>query len=154
MQTKFLAAVRRPAAVGVAVGVALTGAFFLGQAQAQDEFRLNTPTLIYVQIKPDKIADYEAVIGKLKDALRTTDKPELKQAAMGWRIFKSDAPANGSTLYIHFIDPPAPTADYTVMKILYDAFPAESTNIYNQYRDAFVGQSAVKLSLVANLGQR
>jgi hypothetical protein len=43
-------------------------------------------------------------------------------------------------------------ADYTVMQILYDGFPDERTEIYNQYRDAFVAQSAVKLSLIANFG--
>jgi hypothetical protein len=153
MQTKFLGALRRPVVVGLALGAALIGAFVLGRVQAQtDPFRLDTPTLIYVQIKPDKTADYEQVVAKLRQALQKTDKPELRQAARGWKVFKSDAPANGSTLYVHVIDPPVPNADYTVMQILYDGFPDERTEIYNQYRDAFVAQSAVKLSLIANFG--
>lgn len=155
MRIKFLAAVRRPVVVGLAIGVALTGAFFLGQVRAQEAeaFRLNSPTLLYVQIRPNMTRDYEAVVGKLKEALQNTDDTNLRQAAQSWKVFRSDAQANGNTLYVHVIDPPAPNADYTVMQILYDAFPDERTALYEQYRDAFVGQSAVKLSLVADLGQ-
>lgn len=155
MQTKFLAVVRRPLVVGLAVAVTVTGAFFLGHVQAQEAeaFRLDTPTLLYVQIRPDKTADYEQVVAKLKQALQMTDNADLRQAARGWKIYKSDAQAAGNTLYVHVIDPPAPNADYTVMQILYDAFPEERQALYEQYRDAFVGQTAVKLNLVANLGQ-
>jgi len=155
MQTKFLALVRRPLILVLAAGVALTGAFVLGQAQAQEAeaFRLDSPTLLYVQIRPNMTRDYEVVVGKLKEALQKTDNAALRQAARGWKVFRSDAQANGNTLYVHVIDPPAPNADYTVMQILYDAFPEERTALYEQYRDAFVGQSAVKLTLVSALGQ-
>jgi hypothetical protein len=154
MQHKTLTAVRKPVVVGLAAAVALVGAFSLGRVQAQDEaFRLDTPTLLYVQIKPDKTADYEAVIAKLRQGLQKTEDASLRQAARGWKVFKADAAANGNTLYVHVVDPPAANADYRIMQILYDAFPEERTALYEQYRDAFVGQSAVKLSLVANLGQ-
>src|SRR5438046_3151983 len=40
-------------------------------------------------IKPDKTADFEAAIAKLKEALQKSEKPERKQQATGWKIFKS-----------------------------------------------------------------
>jgi hypothetical protein len=156
MQIKFLAGVRRPIVIGLAFGIALTGAFFIGRAQAQQAaaFTIAKPALLYVFIKPDKNADYEAIVGKLKAALQKTDKAELKQAAGGWKIYKADAPSNNNTLYVHVIDPPAANADYGVMKILYDAFPAEAQAIFTQYKEAFVGQGPpVTMSLVADLGK-
>ena len=44
-------------------------------------------------IKPDKTADFEAVIAKLKEALAKSEKPERKQQAAGWKVFKSPDPA-------------------------------------------------------------
>jgi hypothetical protein len=155
MQIKFLGALRRPVVVGLALGTALTGSFLLGQAQAQQPAgtTFSKPGLMQVLIKPDKTAAYEAVIAKLKEALQKTDKPELKQAAMGWKVYKADTPANNNVLYIHVIDPPAANADYGVMKILYDAFPAEAQAIFTQYKEAFGGQSIVPMTLVADLGK-
>ena len=137
MQNKFLAAFRRPAVVGLALGTALTGSSLIGQAQEKPAgTTFSKPGLIQVLIKPDKTAAYEAVMAKLKEALAKTEKPELKQAAMGWKVYKADTPANNNVLYIHLIDPPAANADYGVMKILYDAFPMEAQEIFNQYKEA------------------
>jgi hypothetical protein len=158
MQINFFSVCCRPAVVGLTLAVALTGAFFLGRAQAQQAAAaatLDKPALVSVLIKPDKGSDYEAVIGKLKEALQKTEKAELKQAAAGWKVYKSDAPGpNGNLLYLHLIDPPAAGADYGVMKILYDAFPADSQALYNQYKEAFIGQGPpAKMTLVADLGK-
>jgi len=157
MQIKFLAACRRPMGVGLALGVALTGAFVLGKAQAQQQapgIAFDTPALMYVQIKPDKTADYEAVVKKLREAVQKTDKPELKQQAAGWKIYKSEGPGpNNSALYVHVIDPAVPKVDYSTMQILYGAYPAEAQAIFNQYKEAFIGQSAVEMNLIADLSK-
>jgi hypothetical protein len=154
MQNKFLGALRRPAGGGLAHGVALTGFSVVGHAQDKPAgTTFAKPGLIQVLIKPDKTAAYEAVMAKLKEALAKTDKPELKQAAMGWKVYKADSPANNNALYIHIIDPPAANADYGVMKILYDAFPMEAQEIFNQYKEAFGGQSIVPMTLVVDLSK-
>src|SRR6476469_6875765 len=44
-------------------------------------------------IKPDKTADFEAVMVKLKEALMKSDKPERKAQAASWKVFKSPEPA-------------------------------------------------------------
>ena len=56
-------------------------------------------------IKPDKTADFEAVMGKLKEALQKSDKPERKQQAASWKVFKSADPAGANVLYV-FVDRP------------------------------------------------
>ena len=74
-------------------------------------------------IKPDKTADFEMVMAKLKEALAKSDKPERKQQAASWKVFKSPDPAGGNVLYVFIIDPSVKGADYTVSTILAEAFP-------------------------------
>jgi hypothetical protein len=106
-------------------------------------------------IKPDKTADFEAVIGKLKEALQKSAKPERKQQAASWKVFKSPDPAaGGNVLYVFMIDPSVKGADYTVSNILAEGFPAEVQALYKQYADAYAsGQNFVNLSLVSDLGK-
>jgi pyruvate/2-oxoglutarate dehydrogenase complex dihydrolipoamide acyltransferase (E2) component len=106
-------------------------------------------------IKPDKTADFEAVIAKLKEALAKSPKPDRKQQAATWKVFKSPEPAGGNVLYVFIIDPSVKGADYTVSNILAEAFPpAEVNEIYKQYSGAYAtGQNFVNLALVADLGK-
>ena len=110
--------------------------------------------LLFMQIKPDKTADFEAVIAKLRDALQRSDKPERKQQATGWKIYKSTEPGpGGNVLYVAVINPVLKGADYTVAKILYEVFPTEVQTIFPAYRDSFAaGLSRTNLSLVQDFG--
>ena len=106
-------------------------------------------------IKPDKTADFESVIGKLKEALSKSEKPERKQQAASWKVFKSaDPAAGGNVLYVFVIDPSVKGADYTVSTILAEAFPTEVAALYKQYAEAYAsGQNFVNLALVSDLGK-
>ncbi len=106
-------------------------------------------------IKPDKTADFEAVIGKLKEALAKSAKPERKQQAASWKVFKSPDPAaGGNVLYVFIIDPSVKGADYTVSNILAEAFPTEVAALYKQYAEAYAsGQNFVNLTLISDLGK-
>jgi hypothetical protein len=106
-------------------------------------------------IKPDKAADFEAVMAKLKEALQKSEKPERKQQAAGWKIFKSPDPAGQNTLYVFVIDPAVKGADYSVANILAEAFPPEQVNeLYKQYAGAYAqGQNIVNLNMLLDLGK-
>jgi pyruvate/2-oxoglutarate dehydrogenase complex dihydrolipoamide acyltransferase (E2) component len=106
-------------------------------------------------IKPDKTADFEAVVAKLKEALQKSPKPERKQQAATWKVFKSPDPAaGGNVLYVFTIDPAVKGADYTVSTILSEAFPTEVQALYKQYAEAYAsGQNFVNLALVSDLGK-
>jgi len=106
-------------------------------------------------IKPDKTADFEAVMAKLKEALQKSTKPERKQQAASWKVFKSPEPAQGgNVLYVFIIDPSVKEADYTVSTILAEAFPSEVQTLYKQYAESYAtGQNFVNLQLVADLGK-
>jgi hypothetical protein len=105
-------------------------------------------------IKPDKTADFESTIAKLKEALAKSDKPERKKQAVGWKVFKAAEPGpNGSVIYVSIMDPAVGGADYSVSDILAEVFPAEGLALYKTYSGAFgtPAQNILNLSLVANL---
>ncbi|HEX5108916.1 MAG TPA: hypothetical protein VFV95_10740 [Vicinamibacterales bacterium] len=88
-------------------------------------------------VPPDKTADYEQVLAKLKAALQKLDTPEAKQQLAGWKVIKnSAAQPDGSILYIHVISPVVKDADYTISQIVYTAFPdpKERNAFYELYK--------------------
>ena len=127
------------------------------QAQAAPTTRTfpNYAAMVLNFIKPDKTADYESVIAKLKEALAKSEKPQRKEQARGWKVFKSPDPAQGgNSLYVFIIDPPVKGADYTVSNILAEAFPTEVNDLYKKYGESYAtGMNFVNLSLVADLGK-
>jgi 23S rRNA G2069 N7-methylase RlmK/C1962 C5-methylase RlmI len=105
-------------------------------------------------IKPDRVEDFEAIVEKLKEALALSSDPERQEQAQSWRVFKAVEPAtNGDAVYVFEIDPAVRGADYTVARILAEAFPAEAKSLYRRYADASSSrQHVVDLKLIAALG--
>jgi hypothetical protein len=106
-------------------------------------------------IKADKTADFEAVMQKVKESLQKSQVPERKRQAAGWKLLKSPDPAaEGQVLYLWIIDPVVKDADYSVGKILSEAFPTEAADIFKKYADAYArGQVKLNGSLVMSMGQ-
>ena len=107
-------------------------------------------------IKPDKTADFEAVIAKLREALQSSENPQRKEQAAGWKVYKSaEAGPGGAAVYIYIVDPVIKGADYGVTTILSEAFADdEQAALLKQYVDSYAtGQNFVNLSLVAELGK-
>ena len=114
-----------------------------GQAAPKLTFEGDT-ALWTVAIRPDKTADFEKIVAKLREGLAKSDKPERKQQAGGWKVMKLAKPLpDGNIGYVHIINPVVPGADYTVMQALYEMFPEERQTLYDMYRGAF----AANLSL-------
>ena len=91
-------------------------------------------------IKPDKTADFEMVMGKLKEAFAKSDDPVHKQMAQGWRVIKNPEPIQGGNyLYVFLVDPVVKDADYTVSRVLAKAFPAEVQELFKVYSACFAG---------------
>lgn len=89
-------------------------------------------------VKADKTADFEMVLGKAKEALAKSEKPERKQQAAGWKVFKAtEAGPGGAAIYVFVIDPTVKGAEYSVGNILVEGFGAEGQTLYKTYSDAF-----------------
>jgi len=89
-------------------------------------------------VKPDKTADFEMVMGKLKEALAKSDKPDRKAQAASWKVFKAtESGPNGSVIYVSIMDPAVKGADYSVGAILAEAFPAEAQALWKSYSESY-----------------
>jgi hypothetical protein len=105
--------------------------------------------VITVLIKPDKTADFESVIAKLKEALTKSEKPERKQQLAGLKIFKSDQTGpQGSAIYIFFVDPVVTDQEYDITRLIAEVFPVEVQEVFNKYKDAFAGRGIAALTKV------
>ncbi len=127
-----------------------------GQAQQVSNQRVfpNDAGMVLNFIKPDKVADFEMVMGKLKEALAKSENPQRKQQAASWKIFKSADPAGANVLYVYVIDPAVKGADYQVSNIIAEAFPAEANDILKKYADAYAqGMNILNLVVLQDLGK-
>ena len=97
--------------------------------------------LVTMLIKPDKTADFELVLNKLKEALAKSEKPERKQQAAGWKIFKSTQMAQGNAVYIMRIDPVVKGQEYDISRLIAEVFPVEVQEVFAKYKDAFAGRA-------------
>jgi hypothetical protein len=96
-----------------------------------------------VAIKPDKTQAFEQIIAASTDVVR-------QRQAAGWKVMKIEKPLpDGNIAYVHVISPVIHEADYTVMQILYDAFPDERQALYESYRDAFAANLSLATGPVA-----
>lgn len=157
--------------VGMTVVAALVGAsvFVFAQTPAPQQPAAQPPApqqaapartfgsdagMVFNTVKPDKTADFEFVMGKLKEALQKSADANRKQQAASWKVFKSvEAGPQGNVLYIFIMDPAVKGADYTVSKILAEAFPTEVQDLYKKFSDAYAGgQNLVNLQLISNFG--
>jgi hypothetical protein len=106
-------------------------------------------------IKPDKTADFEQIMAKMRAALLKSPDPARRQQAAGWKVMRMSQPLTDGTIgYVHIVHPVVKDADYAIMQALYDAFPDERQALYEQYRSAFAknislatGSIAVDLSV-------
>ncbi len=111
--------------------------------------------LILYTIKPGSTADFEMVLNKTKEALMKSEKPERKQQGASWRVYKSDAAAaNGNVTYVMIIDPAIKDADYNIVNILNEAFPAEIQALFKSYTESFAsGLIPINLLPVVDYGK-
>jgi hypothetical protein len=138
-------------------GVFLAGAILMLPALSQPAFAQQAApqkftidgdmAVLMVAVKADKTADYEQVLMKLKDALSKSDAPDAKKQAAGWKVVKTPKPqADGTIVYLHFINPVA-GADYSVLQSIYAVVkdPMEQRSLY----DLYVGTGAKNLTLLS-----
>jgi hypothetical protein len=103
-----------------------------------------------VAIRPDKTADFERVMQRLREALMKSTDPAQRRQAEGWKVVRLSMPLpDGNIAYVHVVNPVVAGADYTVMQILYDAFPDERQMLYELYRGAFASNLALATGNVA-----
>ncbi len=141
------------------IGVCVAGAIlvlpaFVSQATVSAQQQKTTfegdIALLNHAVRPDKTADYEQFMAKLKEALTKSTAPESKQQLAGWKIMKMPkALPDGNAHYIHVINPVA-GADYNFLQVMYTVFtdPTEQKALYDQYRGALAGNLGLQSGTV------
>ena len=94
--------------------------------------------LLFFYVKPDKTADFEAIVARLSEALDKTEDPARKQQAASWRILRSVEASPDAAIYLFMFVPATPNADYDPIRVLGEALPAEVQGIYERLRDAVI----------------
>jgi hypothetical protein len=108
--------------------------------------------MLLVQIKPDHTADFEEMASKLKAGLASATDPTLKQQAAGFHIYKAAEPFGTNALYIVFMEPAVPNAEYALFDLMQKTMTPEqlrapeTADMWKRYADAFAAGLS-KLSL-------
>ena len=96
--------------------------------------------IIFNAVRPDRVVDFEMVIGYLQAALEKSTDAGARAQAQGWRVFRATEPGpNGTVLYVFLIDPTVAKADYGLGAVLSDAYPDQIQDIWKLYTGALAG---------------
>jgi hypothetical protein len=148
---------------GVVAIMATSGAWSVASAQApaagQTEPQKPVFTLagdaavLTFLIKPDKTADFEMVLGRLKDALHKSENSRRHEQAAGWTVFKSSEMAQGNAVYVMRIDPVVKGEEYDITRLIAEVFPVEVQELFLKYKEAFAGRGVTELTRVLAMNQ-
>ncbi len=104
-------------------------------------------------IKPDKTADFELVLERLKAALQKSENARRREQAAGWKVFKSSEMAQGNAVYVMRIDPVVKGEEYDITRLIAEVFPVEVQDLFVKYKDAFAGRGVTELTKVLAMNQ-
>jgi len=137
--------------VSIVIGAGLNAAAQNGQPASHQKFTFDGDTALWTMaIKPDKTADFESIMARLRAALLKSSDPLRRQQAAGWKVMRMTQPlADGTIAYVHIVQPVVKDVDYAIMQTLYDAFPDERQALYEQYRGAFAKNVALATGSIA-----
>jgi hypothetical protein len=109
--------------------------------------------VLLVPIKPDQTAVFEEFAGKLKSGLAKSQDPILQKQATGFKIYKSAEPFGANALYVVYIEPVVPNAEYDLFGMLTKTMTLEeqrapeTATMWKRYADAFAsGPSRLSLT--------
>jgi hypothetical protein len=94
--------------------------------------------VLFFHVRPERAADFEAVVAHLGAALDRSADPVRKQQAASWRIYRSAEAVRDVVIYLFFFDPAIHGADYDPVKVLGEDAPADVAALYERLRSAIV----------------
>lgn len=108
--------------------------------------------MIINAVRPERVADFEKLVGFLQEALAASSNTTVRAQAQGWRVLKASEPGpNSAVLYVFLFDPTVAGADYGLGRILAEAYPDQTKlqEIWKLYTDSLAsGGSLLSLTPV------
>lgn len=92
--------------------------------------------MLIFHVDPLKVADFDAIVARIKDALSKADTATRKLQASNWLIYKSAEKPGASQVYLFLFDPAVTGANYDPLLLLAEVLPAEVQRIYEQMKNA------------------
>ena len=115
----------------------------VSHAQADRVFETETGMMLNY-IKSSNTRDFEEVMRRLATALASSANPQHQAMAEGWHLLRArEAGPNNSVLYLWWIDPAVPGANYAISQILREVYPEEVEPLYQRFNRAFAGGQAM-----------
>lgn len=109
---------------------------------------------LMVFVKPERTADFEAVLKRTKEALAKNENPVRQKQAASWRVFRLPQEAQGSVVYYFFMDPPVPGEEYDPIRLIHEVFPSESRELFDKFKESRnPGGGGSGLTFVMNMSQ-
>jgi hypothetical protein len=105
--------------------------------------------LLFNTVRADRVEDFETAMGYLQMALASSTNERVRAQADGWRMFKAaEAGPSNTVLYVFVLDPTVPSADYSLGRILADAYPDQIKlqEIWKLYSGSVTGGSLLNLN--------
>jgi hypothetical protein len=143
----------RSAVVALAVLIGLSVASSRAAAQTPAvsvvpdyQFGADTGLLVF-HVHRDRTADFETVMHRIGEGLRTTSNPARRDQAAGWRVFRA-RDTSDAAIYVVLVDPVVRDADYDPVKMLTELAPAEASALYERLRTAVARVERLDLARV------
>jgi hypothetical protein len=111
--------------------------------------------MILNAVRPERVADFEKVIGYLHAALESSNNPTVREQAKGWRVLKaSETGPNGAVVYVFLLDPAVPGTEYGLGRILAEAYQdqAKLQEIWKLYTDSLASGGSLLSLTPVNIG--
>jgi len=100
--------------------------------------------LLFNTVRPERVKDFETVMWYLQQALEKSTDPAVQAQAQGWKIFRALEPGpNAVVVYVYVLDPAVPGADYSIGRILADAYPEQILEIWKLYTGSVTGGGTI-----------
>ena len=93
--------------------------------------------MLFFYVRPDKAADFEAVVARLDEALTATSDPIRQQQAASWRVYRS-LETHAERIYVFTFDPAVRDMSYDPVRLLSDLAPLEANELYAKLKGAIV----------------
>lgn len=98
--------------------------------------------LVFNTVRPERVEQFERLLAEVQTALAASKNPTTQAQAKGWRFYKAAEPVSGGAImFVFVIDPVVPGADYSLGKVLVEAFPdaAKLQEVWALYTGSVTG---------------
>jgi len=97
--------------------------------------------------------DFEVTMGKVKEVLAQSDKPERKRQAAHWKLTKATDPQDGIINFFFVLEQVEKGVSYDPFKILGEGLPPEEVRaLFEKVGPGLRGISAAPLGPIVSMG--